>query len=171
MKWFLSDDVPGLVDALRASGEEVVSEPAQWARSFIDGPGFHPVHYPLDRLALQAVGRDGVAVLVNPLRVVPFPDGRAHFAYNRAAARTLRNARITLVMYADDDGATLQRFVDSDVHWKCACRQNDVAVHLVTSDAAGDIIRGSHRVALWRPGEDAARLVAAVAHAKRGRTY
>lgn len=171
MRFFFTDDFPGLPEALREAGHEVVSDPGAWARGFIRDPGFHPSHYPLDRLVLGRQPRPEVVVLVNPLRVVPTPDGRAQFGFARGHARALRNAGVTLVMAALDGGETLRRFAEGDVHWSCACRQNDVAVHLVASGEEGDLIRGSHRAALWAPGLPVDKLVAAVLHARSGKTY
>lgn len=166
MRWFLTDDVPGLDEALRACGQEVVSLPEDHARHYITSASYHPADYPLTALASSR--RAEVVVLVRPIRVVALDDGRAEFGYGRGGAKALRNRGVTIAMHADAE--TLEAYREGK-HRTCACQPNDAAVIIATTEAAADIIRGSRRVTIWSPGETAERIVAAVEHARSGRTY
>ena len=35
MRWFITDDVPDLVERLTAAGEQVVSEPSDWVSAHL----------------------------------------------------------------------------------------------------------------------------------------
>jgi hypothetical protein len=166
MRWFLSDEAPELEAALRARGEEVVSQPEDAARRFVHGASFHPNDYSLDDLPLRR--RAEVVVLVEPIRVVPFPDGSAEFGYARGHGRTLRNRGVTLAMLADL--GIMEAFL-AGRHRTCACQPNDVAVLIVPTVEAGDLARKQRRTALWRSGDDVGKIVGAVQHAREGKTY
>lgn len=168
MRWFLSDEAVDLEAALRAGGEEVVSRPEHHALAYVRDAMFHPTQYPLDDLALSAGAE--VAVLVDPLRVLPFGPSLVEFGYARGHGRTLRNRGVTVVMFAHDSRRTLERYA-AGMHRRCSCEVNDAGVHIVQTSEVGDMIRGSRRVAVWSPGEGIGRVVEAVMHARSGKTY
>lgn len=166
MRWFLTDDHP-LASALSSAGEAVVSGPSVWTAEYLRPP-ISSSSYPLAGLALGA-GAD-VAVLVDPIREFPAGDGRVEFGFARGYAKTLRNRKVALVMLANDNPETLNRYL-TKAYRSCTCNHQDAAVWVVPSSEVGDLIRGMRRVVVWNEGQAAEGLLEACSEVRAGKVY
>jgi len=166
MLWLMTDDAPDFVDRLRAAGETVHSDPAEWVST--QQPNIHhPRDYRVRALVQQH--KPDVVVLVEPLRLWTIPGGLLEWGYYRHQTQDIRQTT-TMVYLVSDDPATWWAF-ETNRAPGCACRPEDASVYVSGDPDTVRRVKAKKPAALWRPGMDLAPVLAAVAFRKARRTY